>query len=46
VGTGVLAGINLNEGDFEDKNDFEAFSLATFDARSGKKVAENGSKYT
>ncbi|KAF3012783.1 hypothetical protein E8E14_005364 [Neopestalotiopsis sp. 37M] len=42
VGTGVLAGINLNEGDFEDKNDFEAFSLATFDARSGKKVAENG----
>ncbi|KAI4594624.1 hypothetical protein KJ359_007712 [Pestalotiopsis sp. 9143b] len=42
VGAGVLAGINLNEADFEDKNDFEAFSLATFDARSGKKLVENG----
>lgn len=42
VGAGVLAGMNLNEGDFEDKNDFEAFSLATFDARSGKKLVENG----
>ncbi|ETS86886.1 hypothetical protein PFICI_00714 [Pestalotiopsis fici W106-1] len=45
VGAGVLAGINLNEADFEDKNDFEAFSLATFDARSGKKVAENGIEF-
>lgn len=42
VGSGVLAGMNLNEDDFEDKNDFESFSVATFDAITGKKVVENG----
>ncbi|KAK6065068.1 phd finger domain-containing protein [Seiridium cupressi] len=42
VGSGVLAGINLNEDDFEDNNDFESFSVATYDTKTGKKIVENG----
>ncbi|KAK9419919.1 hypothetical protein SUNI508_06925 [Seiridium unicorne] len=42
VGSGVLAGINLNEDDFEDKNDFESFSVATYDTKTGEKIVENG----
>lgn len=42
IGSGVLAGMSLNEDDFEDKNDFESFSVATYDARTGRKVLENG----
>ncbi|KAI0126140.1 hypothetical protein BJ170DRAFT_461450 [Xylariales sp. AK1849] len=41
VGQGVLAGLDLNEDDLQDKNDFESFSVATYDA-TGKKVLENG----
>jgi hypothetical protein len=41
AGQGVLAGLNLNEDDFEDKNDFEAFSVATYNG-AGKKIVENG----
>lgn len=40
-GQGVLANLVLNEDDFQDNNDFEAFSVATYDAK-GKKVVENG----
>lgn len=40
-GQGVLANMVMNEDDFEDKNDFESFSVATYDA-TGKKVSENG----
>lgn len=40
-GHGVLAKLVLNEDDFQDNNDFEAFSVATYDAK-GKKVVENG----
>lgn len=40
-GQGVLAKLAMNEDDFQDKNDFEAFSVATYDAK-GKKVVENG----
>ncbi|KAI0159836.1 hypothetical protein GGR57DRAFT_458824 [Xylariaceae sp. FL1272] len=41
VGEGVLKGLDLNEDDLRDDNDFEAFSVTTYDGK-GKKVVENG----
>ncbi|KAJ1334181.1 succinate--hydroxymethylglutarate CoA-transferase [Microdochium nivale] len=40
-GQGCLANLNMNEDDFQDKNDHEAFSLTTYDGR-GRKLLENG----
>ncbi|CAJ2512618.1 Uu.00g007370.m01.CDS01 [Anthostomella pinea] len=41
VGQGCLAGVDLKEDDLEDKNDYEAFSVMTYDSK-GNKVLENG----
>ncbi|KAI0539485.1 hypothetical protein GGR58DRAFT_500126 [Xylaria digitata] len=41
VGQGVLAGLDMNEEDLRDKNDYEAFSITTYDSK-GRKVMENG----
>ncbi|KAI1420317.1 hypothetical protein F5Y12DRAFT_773780 [Xylaria sp. FL1777] len=41
VGQGVLAGLDMNEEDLQDKNDFEAFSVTSYDSK-GRKVMENG----
>ncbi|KAI5926256.1 hypothetical protein F4810DRAFT_656105 [Camillea tinctor] len=41
VGQGCLAGVDINEDDLQGKNDFEAFSVTTYDPK-GKKVWENG----
>ncbi|KAI1746733.1 hypothetical protein F4782DRAFT_474868 [Xylaria castorea] len=41
VGQGVLEGLDMNEEDLRDKNDFEAFSVTSYDNR-GQKVMENG----
>ncbi|OTA99845.1 hypothetical protein M426DRAFT_324833 [Hypoxylon sp. CI-4A] len=41
VGQGCLVGLDMNEDDLQDKNDFEAFSVTTYDAK-GKKILENG----
>ncbi|KAI1269086.1 CoA-transferase family III domain-containing protein [Xylariaceae sp. FL1019] len=41
VGEGVLKGLDLNEDDLRDDNDFEAFSVTTYDSK-GRKVMENG----
>ncbi|KAI0505423.1 hypothetical protein F5B22DRAFT_524043 [Xylaria bambusicola] len=41
VGRGVLAGLDVNEDDLRDKNDFEAFSVTSYDGK-GRKVMENG----
>ncbi|GAP82756.1 putative phd finger containing protein phf1 protein [Rosellinia necatrix] len=41
VGQGVLAGLEMSEDDLRDKNDFEAFSVTTYDG-NGRKVMENG----
>ncbi|KAI1161754.1 hypothetical protein F5B18DRAFT_662888 [Nemania serpens] len=41
VGQGVLAGLDMNEEDLRDKNDFEAFSVTSYDGK-GRKVIENG----
>ncbi|RYP75818.1 hypothetical protein DL770_007335 [Monosporascus sp. CRB-9-2] len=41
VGQGCLAGLNIKEDDLQDKNDFEAFSVTTYDSK-GRKVMENG----
>ncbi|RYO99239.1 hypothetical protein DL764_006872 [Monosporascus ibericus] len=41
VGQGCLAGLDIKEDDLQDKNDFEAFSVATYDSK-GRKVMENG----
>ncbi|KAI0597407.1 hypothetical protein F4775DRAFT_252420 [Biscogniauxia sp. FL1348] len=41
VGQGCLAGVDINEDDLQDKNDFEAFSVTTYDPK-GKKIWENG----
>ncbi|KAF2969784.1 hypothetical protein GQX73_g3779 [Xylaria multiplex] len=41
VGQGVLAGLDMNEEDLRDKNDYEAFSITTYDNK-GRKVMENG----
>jgi hypothetical protein len=41
VGQGVLAGLDMNEEDLRDNNDYEAFSVTTYDSK-GRKVMENG----
>ncbi|KAI1434422.1 hypothetical protein GGR50DRAFT_402096 [Xylaria sp. CBS 124048] len=41
VGQGVLAGINLDDEDLEDDDDYEAFSVTTYDSK-GRKIMENG----
>ncbi|KAI1415529.1 hypothetical protein F5Y13DRAFT_156229 [Hypoxylon sp. FL1857] len=41
VGQGVLAGLEMDEDDLRDDNDYEAFSVTTYDAK-GKKIMENG----
>lgn len=41
VGQGCLAGLDIKEDDLQDKNDFEAFSVTTYDPK-GKKAVENG----
>ncbi|RWA05755.1 hypothetical protein EKO27_g9355 [Xylaria grammica] len=41
AGQGVLAGLDMNEDDLRDKNDYEAFSITTYDSK-GRKVMENG----
>ncbi|KAI0443027.1 hypothetical protein F4803DRAFT_550597 [Xylaria telfairii] len=41
AGQGVLEGLDVNEEDLRDKNDFEAFSVASYDSK-GQKVTENG----
>ncbi|KAI0834326.1 hypothetical protein F5Y06DRAFT_278964 [Hypoxylon sp. FL0890] len=41
VGQGCLAGLEMDEDDLKDDNDYEAFSVTTYDAK-GKKVMENG----
>ena len=41
VGKGCLAGLKINEDDLRDKDDFEAFSVTTYNAE-GRKVVENG----
>ncbi|KAI1126289.1 hypothetical protein F5Y10DRAFT_245286 [Nemania abortiva] len=41
VGQGVLAGLDMNEEDLRDKNDFEAFSVTSYDSK-GRKIMENG----
>lgn len=41
VGKGCLAGLEMNEDDLRDDNDYEAFSVTTYDAK-GKKTMENG----
>lgn len=41
VGKGCLAGLKIEEDDLRDKDDFEAFSVTTYNA-DGRKVTENG----
>ncbi|KAI0398381.1 hypothetical protein F5Y17DRAFT_410210 [Xylariaceae sp. FL0594] len=41
VGHGVLAGLDLSESDLRDENDYEAFSVTSYDLK-GRKVVENG----
>ncbi|KAI1741232.1 hypothetical protein F4680DRAFT_416162 [Xylaria scruposa] len=41
VGQGVLEGLDMNEEDLRDKNDYEAFSVTSYDQK-GQKVMENG----
>ncbi|XXG98934.1 hypothetical protein Hte_005266 [Hypoxylon texense] len=41
AGKGCLAGLEMNEDDLRDDNDYEAFSVTTYDAK-GKKTMENG----
>ncbi|KAI1764291.1 CoA-transferase family III domain-containing protein [Hypoxylon sp. FL1150] len=41
VGKGCLAGLEMNEDDLRDDNDYEAFSVTTYDSK-GKKTMENG----
>ncbi|KAI1817993.1 CoA-transferase family III domain-containing protein [Poronia punctata] len=41
IGQGVLANTDLDEGDLKDENDYEAFSVTTYDAK-GRKMVENG----
>ncbi|RYP20492.1 hypothetical protein DL767_009446 [Monosporascus sp. MG133] len=41
VGQGCLAGLDIKEDDLQGENDFEAFSVATYDSK-GRKVMENG----
>ncbi|KAJ3561537.1 hypothetical protein NPX13_g8907 [Xylaria arbuscula] len=39
VGRGVLAGLDMNEDDLRDKNDFEAFSVTSYDKRVRRLIA-------
>ncbi|KAI1172899.1 CoA-transferase family III domain-containing protein [Nemania sp. FL0916] len=41
VGQGVLAGLEMNEDDLRDDNDYEAFSVTSYDGK-GRKIMENG----
>ncbi|KAI0110232.1 hypothetical protein F4814DRAFT_426285 [Daldinia grandis] len=41
VGHGCLAGLEIDEDDLRDDNDYEAFSVTTYDSK-GKKITENG----
>jgi hypothetical protein len=41
VGKGVLVGIELREEDFQDKDDYGAFSVTSYD-NAGRKIIENG----
>ncbi len=41
AGKGCLSGLEIREDDMQDKPDFEAFSVTTYDPK-GKKVMENG----
>jgi hypothetical protein len=41
VGQGVLAGLDMDEDDLQDNNDYEAFSVTSYDGK-GRKVIENG----
>ncbi|KAG4216656.1 hypothetical protein PC116_g34863, partial [Phytophthora cactorum] len=41
VGRGCLAGLEIDEDDLRDDNDYEAFSVTTYDSK-GKKIMENG----
>ncbi|KAI1776678.1 hypothetical protein F4818DRAFT_356399 [Hypoxylon cercidicola] len=41
VGKGCLAGLEMNEDDLRDDNDYEAFSVTTYDSK-GNKTMENG----
>ncbi|KAI1136840.1 hypothetical protein F5Y05DRAFT_389246 [Hypoxylon sp. FL0543] len=41
VGQGCLAGVEMDEDDLKDDNDYEAFSVTTYDSK-GKKIMENG----
>lgn len=41
VGEGCLKGIAFPEEEFQDGNDYEAFSVTTYDSK-GKKIMENG----
>ncbi|KAI0020506.1 CoA-transferase family III domain-containing protein [Xylariomycetidae sp. FL0641] len=41
VGRGALAGLVLDEADLRDDNDYEAFSVTTYD-KKGNKIWENG----
>ncbi|KAI1651572.1 uncharacterized protein F4817DRAFT_324940 [Daldinia loculata] len=41
VGRGCLAGLEIDEDDLRDDNDYEAFSVTTYDTK-GKKITENG----
>ncbi|RYP19209.1 hypothetical protein DL766_008496 [Monosporascus sp. MC13-8B] len=41
AGQGCLAGLDIKEDDLQDKDDFEAFSVTTYDSK-GRKVMENG----
>ncbi|KAI1370637.1 hypothetical protein F4677DRAFT_346511 [Hypoxylon crocopeplum] len=41
VGKGCLEGLEMDEDDMQDDNDYEAFSVTTYDAK-GNKIMENG----
>ncbi|KAI0882925.1 uncharacterized protein GGS22DRAFT_169089 [Annulohypoxylon maeteangense] len=41
VGQGCLVGLEMDEDDLKDDNDYEAFSVTSYDAK-GKKIMENG----
>ncbi|OTA87768.1 hypothetical protein M434DRAFT_399360 [Hypoxylon sp. CO27-5] len=41
VGQGCLVGLEMDEDDLRDDNDYEAFSVTTYDPK-GKKIMENG----
>ncbi|KAI2610517.1 hypothetical protein GGR54DRAFT_617270 [Hypoxylon sp. NC1633] len=41
VGMGCMMGLEMDEDDLRDDNDYEAFSVTTYDTK-GKKIMENG----